>query len=227
MYITEQHPRENGRDYAIRILKDNIVRLELAPGSSINAREVAEQLHLSRTPVREALLELAKSKIVEVYPQSGSVVAPIDYALIEEAWFVRSVLETAVVELACDTVTPEGLEELEHNVKLQEFYREDKDLEKLLELDNEFHQTLFRIAGKQQAYELMRSMMVHFDRVRHMSLNAVSNLKLVEDHRGIFEAVKTRDGKLAKQKMERHLERYRVDEEAIRRRYPECFRDET
>ena len=160
MYITEQHPRENGRDYAIRILKDNIVRLELAPGSSINAREVAEQLHLSRTPVREALLELAKSKIVEVYPQSGSVVAPIDYALIEEAWFVRSVLETAVVELACDTVTPEGLEELEHNVKLQEFYREDKDLEKLLELDNEFHQTLFRIAGKQQAYELMRSMMV-------------------------------------------------------------------
>ncbi|WP_034859662.1 GntR family transcriptional regulator, partial [Hungatella hathewayi] len=172
-------------------------------------------------------LELAKSKIVEVYPQSGSVVAPIDYALIEEAWFVRSVLETAVVELACDTVTPEGLEELEHNVKLQEFYREDKDLEKLLELDNEFHQTLFRIAGKQQAYELMRSMMVHFDRVRHMSLNAVSNLKLVEDHRGIFEAVKARDGKLAKQKMERHLERYRVDEEAIRRRYPEYFRDET
>ena len=227
MYITEQHPRENGRDYAIRILKDNIVRLELAPGISINAREVAEQLHLSRTPVREALLELAKSKIVEVYPQSGSVVAPIDYALIEEAWFVRSVLETAVVELACDTVTPEGLEELEHNVKLQEFYREDKDLEKLLELDNEFHQTLFRIAGKQQAYELMRSMMVHFDRVRHMSLNAVSNLKLVEDHRGIFEAVKARDGKLAKQKMERHLERYRVDEEAIRRRYPEYFRDET
>lgn len=227
MYITEQHPRENGRDYAIRILKDNIVRLELAPGSSINAREVAEQLHLSRTPVREALLELAKSKIVEVYPQSGSVVAPIDYALIEEAWFVRSVLETAVVELACDTVTPEGLEELEHNVKLQEFYREDKDLEKLLELDNEFHQTLFRIAGKQQAYELMRSMMVHFDRVRHMSLNAVSNLKLVEDHRGIFEAVKARDGKLAEQKMERHLERYRVDEEAIRRRYPEYFRDET
>ena len=73
----------------------------------------------------------------------------------------------------------------------------------------------------------MRSMMVHFDRVRHMSLNAVSNLKLVEDHRGIFEAVKARDGKLAKQKMERHLERYRVDEEAIRRRYPEYFRDET
>ena len=49
----------------------------------------------------------------------------------------------------------------------------------------------------------------------------------VEDHRGIFEAVKARDGKLAKQKMERHLERYRVDEEAIRRRYPEYFRDET
>lgn len=225
MHITEQYPRENGRDYAIRILKDNIIRLELAPGSSINAREIAAELHLSRTPVREALLELAKSKIVEVYPQSGSVVAYIDYAMIEEARFVRSVLETAVVELVCDVVTPEGLEELEHNVRLQEFYRGEKNLEKLLELDNEFHYMLFRIAGKLQAYELMKSITVHFDRVRNMSLNAVRDLKLVDDHRAVFEAVKARDGVLAKQEMEKHLERYKVDEEAVRGMYPEYFKE--
>lgn len=225
MVITEQYPRENGRDYAIRILKDNIIRLELAPGSSINAREVADQLHLSRTPVREALLELAKSKIVEVYPQSGSVVAYIDYGLIDEARFVRSVLETAVAELVCSVVAPEGLEELEHNVKLQEFYREEKKLEKLLELDNEFHYTLFRIAGKLQAYELMKSITVHFDRVRNMSLNAVKDLKLVDDHRAILEAVKAHNGALARREMERHLERYKIDEEAIRQMYPEYFKE--
>lgn len=224
MYITEPYPREIGRDYAIRILKDNIIRLELAPGSSINAREVAEQLHLSRTPVREALLELAKTKIVEVYPQSGSVVAPIDYALIDEARFMRSALEKAVVELVCQIITPEGLEELEHNVRLQEFYRGDKSLDKLLVLDDDFHTLLFRLAGKQLAYELMKSMTVHFDRVRNMSLNAVKDLKLVDDHRAIFEAVKSRDGELAKWEMEKHLERYKIDEEAIRQKYPEYFK---
>ena len=69
MRITEQLGRENGRDYALRMLKENIVRLELEPGSSISDREVAAQLSLSRTPVREALLELAKSRVVDIYPQ--------------------------------------------------------------------------------------------------------------------------------------------------------------
>ena len=78
MYITEQLARENGRDYALRILKDNIIRLEMEPGSSISDREVAAKLSLSRTPVREALLELAKAKVVEIYPQRGSVVSLID-----------------------------------------------------------------------------------------------------------------------------------------------------
>lgn len=226
MYITKQHPYENGRDYAIRILKDNIVRLELAPGSMINARELAAELNLSRTPVREALLELAKTKIVEVYPQSGSVVAPIDYELIDEATFVREVLETAVVELACRVVTPEGLKNLEQNVKLQEFYRRDKDIEKLLELDNEFHREMFRIAGRLQAYDLMKSITVHFDRVRNMSLNAVKDFKLVDDHRAVLEAVKNHDGPRARREMEKHLERYKVDEEAIRRMYPEYFKEQ-
>ena len=112
MRITEQLGRENGRDYALRMLKENIVRLELEPGSSISDREVAARLSLSRTPVREALLELAKSRVVDIYPQRGSVVSLIDYDLVEEAYFVRKVLETAVVELACEKAA------LQHGIEL-------------------------------------------------------------------------------------------------------------
>ena len=111
MFVTEQMARENGRDYALRMLKENIIRLEMEPGSSISDREVAALLSLSRTPVREALLELAKAKVVDIYPQKGSVVSLIDYALVEEAYFVRSVLETAVVELACEKRDEESVEE--------------------------------------------------------------------------------------------------------------------
>ena len=70
MFVTEQMARENGRDYALRMLKENIIRLEMEPGSSISDREVAALLSLSRTPVREALLELAKAELGEitVYP---------------------------------------------------------------------------------------------------------------------------------------------------------------
>ncbi len=224
MYIPEQMGRENGRDYALRVIKENIIRLELEPGSSISDREVAASLSLSRTPVREALLELAKAKAVDIYPQRGSTVSLIDYDLVEEACFVRSVLETAVVEVVCGKATEASLEELEGNVKLQWFYLKERVTEKLLELDDEFHRLMFKTAGKMQAYQMMKGMMIHFDRVRNMALGTIKDRSLVEDHEKILEAVRDRDPMAARTLMERHLKRYQVDEQEIRRRYPGYFK---
>ena len=84
MVLTERYPHERGRDYAKRVIRDKIISLELEPGAVISDRELASWMNLSRTPVREALLDLAKVKIVEIYPQRGSVVAPIDYNLVED-----------------------------------------------------------------------------------------------------------------------------------------------
>ncbi len=227
MRITEQLGRENGRDYALRMLKENIVRLELEPGSSISDREVAAQLSLSRTPVREALLELAKSRVVDIYPQRGSVVSLIDYDLVEEAYFVRKVLETAVVELVCEKAADSLPEDLEDNVKLQRFYQQERNTEKLMELDDEFHRLIFKAAGKMQAYEMMKGMMVHFDRVRNMALGTIKDRSLVEDHEKILKAVRSHDKESARALMEKHLSRYQVDEEEVRRRYPGYFKPVT
>ena len=227
MRITEQLGRENGRDYALRMLKENIVRLELEPGSSISDREVAARLSLSRTPVREALLELAKSRVVDIYPQRGSVVSLIDYDLVEEAYFVRKVLETAVVELACEKAADSLPEDLEDNVKLQRFYQQERNTEKLMELDDEFHRLIFKAAGKMQAYEMMKGMMVHFDRVRNMALGTIKDRSLVEDHEKILKAVRSHDKESARALMEKHLSRYQVGEEEVRRRYPGYFKPVT
>ena len=97
MQLLERLPRETGRDYALRTIKDNIVKLQLAPGSQISENELAAELQLSRTPVREALIELSKVKIVEVYPQKRSMVSLIDYELVAAARFMRYILECAVV----------------------------------------------------------------------------------------------------------------------------------
>ena len=72
MHISERLPRESSRDYALRIIKDNIISLRLEPGSQISENELATEMGLSRTPVREALIELAKVKIIETYPQRKS-----------------------------------------------------------------------------------------------------------------------------------------------------------
>ena len=223
MELTERYPHESGRDYAKRVIRDKIISLELEPGTAISDRELAAWMNLSRTPVRDALLDLAKVKIVEIYPQRGSVVAPIDYNLVEEAQFVRSVLEVAVVQLACERATQEQLEQLKENVALQEFYYQHGSSERLLEMDDEFHRLLFQIAGRMQAYEMMRSITVHFDRVRSLAVTAVKEHLWMSDHREIYEAVAAHDQEAARQLMEKHLNRYKVDETALREQYPQYF----
>lgn len=223
MVLTERYPHESGRDYAKRVIRDKIISLELEPGAAISDRELASWMNLSRTPVREALLDLAKVKIVEIYPQRGSVVAPIDYNLVEEAQFVRSVLEVAVVQLVCERATQEQLEQLKENVALQEFYYQHGSSERLLEMDDEFHRLLFQIAGRMQAYEMMQSITVHFDRVRSLAVTAVKEHLWMSDHRNICEAVAAHDQEAARQLMEKHLNRYKVDETALREQYPQYF----
>lgn len=223
MVLTERYPHESGRDYAKRVIRDKIISLELEPGAVISDRELASWMNLSRTPVREALLDLAKVKIVEIYPQRGSVVAPIDYNLVEEAQFVRSVLEVAVVQLACERATQEQLEQLKESVALQEFYYQHGSSERLLEMDDEFHRLLFQIAGRMQAYEMMQSITVHFDRVRSLAVTAVKEHLWMSDHRNICEAVAAHDQEAARQLMEKHLNRYKVDETALREQYPQYF----
>lgn len=224
MHLTERLPRETGREYALRMLKENIVCLELAPGSQISENELSTEMGLSRTPVREALIELSKVKIIEIYPQKKSVVSLIDYDMVEESRFMRNLLECAVVELDCEMASPEDVDRLQENVRLQNFYLDNFSPEKLQALDDQFHSTLFEIARKSQVYGLMQNISIHFDRVRSMSLTSVKDLRIVQDHENITTAIARRDADKARALMEMHLSRYKTDAAAIREKYPHYFK---
>lgn len=223
MQIPVRDPKESGRDYALRCLTENILNLELTPGSMVSENELAAQLGLSRTPVREALMALAKVRLVDVYPQRGSAVTLVDYELVEETCFMRRVFEVAVVEVACKTATEEDKVALKDNVAAQERFLQEGRPEQLMPLDNELHKLLFLIAHKTQMWDMMSSYTLHFDRVRRMALDPVRNDRNVADHRAIVDAICTGDAAQAKKLMERHLNRYKVDENALRSRYPESW----
>lgn len=221
--VLQKLPRETGRDYALRVVKENIINLELAPGSQISENELAAELGLSRTPVREALIELSKARIIEVQPQKRSTVSFIDYELVEEARFMRNTLECAVVELTCAMAGQEDLQLLRENVRLQNFYLESGAPGELMDLDNQFHRALFDIAQKPQVFELIQSISIHFDRVRRMALDSVKDLKIVQDHAAIVLAIRENDPAKARALMDKHLSRYKLDAAAVRERYPQYF----
>lgn len=226
MQLTPRHVGETAREYALRMLKMNIISLDLMPGSSVSVYELSAELGISRTPVREALLELNKAQIIEVYPQKGSVIALIDKQLVEEARFLRYVLESAIVELACDVATPEDLAELEVNIKMQELVLENQVKNKLLQLDDDFHRKLFQICNKERLFTIKDMLSIHYDRVRNLSLDAIKDLKVVSDHKLIVEALKNRNKEAAKAALHKHLNRYTMDDEMeIRAKYPDYFKD--
>lgn len=218
---------ESVRDYAYRVLKYNIITFQLIPGSMVSESELASELGISRTPVREALMELAKVNLVEIFPQKGSRISRVNYALVEEANFMRFVLERAIVEMACDIVATDSaaarkwIEQAGENLRLQEFYLERSSASKLLELDNDFHRQLFELCDKMHVFYLMSSMMVHFDRVRSLSLVAVKDTKIVSDHSVLYDAIKAHDKERAVRMITKHLTRFRLDEEVIRKEYPD------
>ncbi|MCD8224849.1 MAG: GntR family transcriptional regulator [Clostridiales bacterium] len=222
MRVEKRQALENGRDYALRILKNNIIDLTLKPGSMVNEKELAANLELSRTPVREALQELARSEIIKILPQRGIQISLIDYNFVEEIQFARNSLENAVLDFLCNNdITEKDRKILEENVILQEFHLDNR--EKLMDLDNCFHRELFRIAGKVHLYEMMQYYSIHFDRVREMALHTVKDLKIVNDHRQIYEAIVRQDAASAKACMDEHLSRYHMDEKGIRELYPKEY----
>jgi len=223
MLLTPRTARETGREYALRTIKENIIRLELAPGSYVSENELAAEMGLSRTPVREALIDLAKVKILEITPQKRSMVAYIDYEMVEEARFMRNTLECAVVELACHNAMVSEILQLEDNVRLQRFHLEHGNYGGIMALDNQFHEMLFQIAQKSQVYAMIQQISIHFDRVRSITLHSIRDLKIVEDHAMIVQALMNRDPERARQVMEQHLNRYTFDEQAIRQTYPQYF----
>ena len=224
MKFTNRLQQETARDYAFRVLRDNIVSLELKPGTLISENEMAMELGLSRTPVREAIIDLAKVSIIETIPQRGSYVALIDTKMVEESRFLRKVLDKAVIEVACDIANSASIEAMEENVHLQEFYLEKSDTNRIFELDNAFHKLIYSAAQKDIIYDIRSTMMLHFDRVRTLSVEAVKDMKIVGDHRGMLEAIKGHDKEAAVALVEKHLGRYRVDETKIREEFPAYFK---
>ncbi len=219
----ERMSSETAREYALRAITENIKSADLEPGQAISENEISAFLGVSRTPVRESIQELHKAALIEIYPQKGSYVSLINSQYVEEAVFLRKVLDIAVIEEACDMATEEDIKILEENVALQEFYLEKDNTEKIFELDNEFHRMIYVAAKKETIHHMSQMIMIHFDRVRTLSMLTVKDKKIVNDHRVMLDAITTKDKEKAKEIVEKHLNRYRLDQEELIKAFPQYF----
>lgn len=223
MIILDRQKNENARNYAYRVLLQNILDLTLAPGTAVSENEISSELGISRTPVREAMIELKKIGMVDILPQRGTYITRIDYAIIDEAQFVRLVLELAIIKRACVSIPPNYSILLHSNLDRQQLCLEQKEDLKILSLDNEFHKLLFEAVGKQWSYNIVQSQMAHFDRLRYLSLKTLDASRTVSDHRAILESVEAHDRDRAEELMNQHLNRHHLEKDELIKIHPDYF----
>lgn len=212
------------RDQVYEKLKENIISLGILPGTALSENEMALQYHVSRTPIRESFVRLAQEGLVQVLPQRGTLVSLIDIALVEEARFMRSHLETAIIELACQSFPEPALKQLALNLLQQKFCLEQEDVHQIFMLDQQFHSILFAGVNKTHTWNTMGLLTVHLDRSRKLRLLDNHDwMQIYEQHSMMVEAIKQQDSAAAMQVMRQHLSRGVDELLLLREKYSQYF----
>ena len=228
--ISERRKKENNREYAYRVLRDNIMTMQLLPGETLNEAELAEIFHVSRTPVHEAIIMLKEEMLVEVYPQSGSKVSYININTLKEGYFMRSVLEPEILATLAGSLSQDYVEKIKENLDLQKKVLEEKNedsIDAFFKLDNKFHQLIYQAGNKSNVWRAVRRVSSHYDRVRYLdAIMSKTDLEAIQkEHEKIFHQLLigyTEDFDL-KKFYDRHLGIYRKNFQNILEHYPEYF----
>ncbi|MGL5151269.1 MAG: GntR family transcriptional regulator, partial [Clostridium sp.] len=194
MILYEKLKEETTKDYAYRVIKDNIMSLELKPGELLSESDLAKKLNLSRTPIREVLSKLKNEKLIEVKPQAGTYVSLIDLKLIEQAVFMRYNLEKEVIEQACDSFSENCMIEMEKCLFVQKLIINKKDnLIEFHHLDKEFHKLLFQGTDKGEVWEAIANISTHYNRMRLLAELKKDKVLLLEQHNEYLELIKSKN----------------------------------
>ena len=216
--------RTTTRVEAYDTLRASIVSLQRTPGQRLSEAELARELGVSRTPVREAIIQLRADGLVEVTPQLGSFVSKISLRSVREAQFAREALECAAIRLAAQRIDAPAAERLRQNIALQRAAQASVDLEEFYRLDEAFHRELVATSGYAGISDLLDRSRAHLNRVRRLSLPVPDVIEeLIDQHSAVLDALVRNDADQAEADLRHHLRGvYRVLE-PLRDAHPDYF----
>lgn len=206
MILYEKLDKETGKEYVYRVLKDNIMCLELKPGEILSESDLAKKLNVSRTPIREVLIKLKAEKLIEVKPQAGTYVSPIDWNLIEEAIFIRYNLEKEALREACKNFSEDILIEMEKCLFAQKLVaQKGNNLLEFHNLDKEFHELLFVGINKSNVWESICNISTHYNRMRLLAEMKLNKEFLVDQHITYLDIIKNKDSNIIDEVVSQHI----------------------
>ena len=218
--------KETIRNQVYNILKENIIQANLKPGTQVSEQELGDELKVSRTPVREAMIHLAQEELVEIIPQKGTYISKINIEAVEESRYMRQILEVDITKAAAVEFPESLFFSFEENLNSQKLYLEQRNYSKLFEYDEEFHKLIYIGTNKMRVWKSIQNISGQLNRVRILSLSANSdelwNL-IYNEHVEIFNMIKNHRVDEVQGIVIKHLERGKVHVQELMEKYKEYF----
>ncbi len=198
------------RERIVEFIKDSVVSGRLKPGERVPEQEIADNLGISRTPIREAFRQLESEGFITVTPRKGAVVSPITDKDVREFYEIKSLLEGFAAVRACEKLTVKDLKRLEGLNAQMERAAERGDVKAFFKLDNQFHDQFLKACGNDKLLALIHHLVEQFERFRITAMSLPGRMKdSVKQHRGILDAFEKGDAALVERLVRANAERGR------------------
>lgn len=198
-------------EMAYASLRERIITGDMPPGMEVSEPELAEQLSVSKTPVREALARLCVEGFMEAYPRRGYRVTPVTVKDMNDLFAIREMLEGSAAALAAENLTAEELDELDRLADVNYELGENASVRSFVEANQAFHAAIARASRNPRLHALVISHLEECARLFYMGARMRDvNPETNRDHHEIVEVLRKRDSDAARVAMVRHNENTRV-----------------
>ncbi|MFZ5650599.1 MAG: GntR family transcriptional regulator [Bacillota bacterium] len=195
------------REMVFESLREAIIQGRLKPGERLMEMQLAEEMGVSRTPVREAIRKLELEGFVVMIPRKGAYVSGISVRDIVDVFEVRAALEALAAGLAAERVTDKELEELERSIVLAAELGDKAELDAIVETDTNFHELIYKACRNERLVQIVTHLKEQIQRFRTTSLSQPGRSRdALYEHRAIVEAISERNIDLAQALAREHVE---------------------
>ena len=189
------------------LLRSAIISLRLEPGEVLSEKDICQQLEISRTPLREAMLQLAGEKLVLIRPNARTHVAPIRLVDVLEGQLIRETAELRCIRLAARFFEPRLEDSFEALFLRKQNALVRKESEEFYALDEAFHRLICECSGYPNLWQVFDGSKGQLDRIRRLAYPMQDHFaEVIDEHRAIYEAVRLRDEVHAERLMLEHMD---------------------
>ena len=207
MAITKTETKLSLKQRAYDEISRWIVQGVLKQGQPLIETELAERLNISRTPIREALRELEKEGLVEIYPRRGTFVTKLTLKEIQELFEIREALEGMAARLCAKRITEEELQKLSEKFERAQKEKDERTKEILYEqAGDSLHETILTTCGNPGIKKIIENYKTRLNRERKLAAKIPGRIESAyRDHVSIYRALKDRDPDGAEGVMRNHI----------------------